>query len=95
MKIRDFAEIYGIYALILQQAWIFLNRVTEIYVQDIYQNTIINAIHLGPHAFDELAGEVVQTVSFVQRKVQNLDYEGKYLSLVKYESEEGKRQGFF
>lgn len=94
LKIRDFVEIYGIYALITQQAWMFKSSYRNLR-PDIYQNTIINAIHLGPHAFDELAGEVVQTVSFVQRKVQNLDYEGKYLSLVKYGSEEEKRQGFF
>ena len=94
LRLKDFTKEYGIYALITQQAWMFKSSYRNLR-PDIYKNAIINMIHLGAHAFDELGGEVVQTVSFVQRKFQSTDYTGRYLSLEKYSSEEEKRQGFF
>lgn len=52
------------YAMITQQAWMFQPTYTQLRVS-LRKKTVVNLLHLGSRAFDEIAGEVVQTVSFI------------------------------
>lgn len=46
-------------------------------------------LHLGPRAFGEIGGEVVQSTAFIfQKAISN--YVGTYVRLVEYLSEEEK-----
>ena len=60
---------------------------------DVY--SIVNLVQLGAHAFDEIGGEVVQTVSFVIRNVECKKYKGVYMDLTQESSEKNKENTFF
>lgn len=73
------ADLYGVFiekcldytksgfytAMITQQSWMFLSSFKNMREKLLGSNTIISALHLGSRAFEEISGEVVQTVSFV------------------------------
>ena len=78
-------------AMITQQSWMFLNyfeNLREIYLKE----CIINMAHLGTRAFSEIGGEVVQTTTFVVRKLFSPDYVARYSRLTYYGNEELKKQ---
>jgi hypothetical protein len=54
----------GITAMITQHAWMFLSSYEKLR-EKLLHKKLINLVHLGSHAFDEINGEVVQTSSFV------------------------------
>ncbi|MDO5138371.1 MAG: BREX-1 system adenine-specific DNA-methyltransferase PglX, partial [Oscillospiraceae bacterium] len=83
----------GFAAMITQHAWMFLASYESLR-NKIQNERIINLAHLGPRAFDEISGEVVQTVSFVVNKRQIEGYKGLYIGLTSYSSEKGKEDGF-
>ena len=57
------------------------------------QTTVVNMLHLGPRAFGEIGGEVVQSTAFIfQKAISN--YVGTYVRLVEYLSEEEKKLAF-
>ena len=62
----------GYQAMITQHSWMFLTSYEKLRMK-LQQKTIINMAHLGARAFEEIAGEVVQTASFVlsKRKINN------------------------
>ena len=93
LRLRYFTEEHGLYSLITQQAWMFKSSYRNLR-PNIYRNLIISLLHLGAHAFDELNGEVVQTVAFVQQKYECLNYIGNYISLEEYPSETEKEEAF-
>ena len=72
-KSRNFTKESCYLSLLTQQSWMFLSSYEKLreHLSDIDVATIL---HLGAHAFEELGGEVVQTVSFVIRKTHVLDY---------------------
>ena len=49
---------------------------------------IINAIHLGAKAFEDISGEVVQTIAFILRNRDLHDYKTIYVRLVDNNSQE-------
>ena len=83
----------GYSAMITQHAWMFLTSYESLRDKMLNQR-IVNLAHLGPSAFDEIKGEVVQTVSFVLNKERITQYKGVYLALTSYSSEKGKESGF-
>lgn len=50
--------------------------------------------HLGPRAFEEIGGEVVQTTSFVLRNSHLADYKGTYCRLIEPTTQQGKEEMF-
>ena len=54
----------GYQAMITQHAWMFLSSYEKLR-EKILQKMIVNMAHLGPRAFEEIGGEVVQTTSFI------------------------------
>ena len=83
----------GYQAMITQHSWMFLSSFEKLRSQ-ILQFDIVNMAHLGPRAFDEIGGEVVQTTAFVLRKKQILKYKGIYCRLLQPTSEHEKEQLF-
>ena len=55
----------GKYAMINMQSWMFLSSFQTLREDILDTLQIDSLLHLGPHTFDELSGEVVQNTSFV------------------------------
>lgn len=81
-------------AMITMHAWMFLTTYEKLRRLVILNNTIINMAHLGTRAFEEIAGEVVQTTTFVFKKVRFDSYKAKYIRLTEYGSQKSKEEGF-
>ena len=81
-------------AMITQQSWMFLSSFEKIRTI-ILHSVLVNMIHLGARAFDEISGEVVQTVAFILKNTCNNRYFGNYKRLVQYVSENKKEKAFF
>ena len=77
-------------AMINMQSWMFLNSFEKLRKTIIENKTVLYLIHLGAHAFEEISGEVVQTVSFVIRNKRINHYNSKFLDL---QNIDAKNQG--
>jgi len=84
----------GFQSMITQHSWMFLFGYENLR-RKIYLTDIVNMVHLGARAFDEIAGEVVQTTTFVVRKTNLKEYKGTYFRLVDFSGEKGKEDAFF
>lgn len=84
----------GLFAMITQHGWMFLTSFTQLR-KKVLGSDIINLLHLGSRAFDEIGGEVVQSASFVIRKTDIQKYKASYVRLLSGNSEKEKAQGFF
>ncbi|HZJ83885.1 MAG TPA: BREX-1 system adenine-specific DNA-methyltransferase PglX, partial [Clostridia bacterium] len=89
-KCRGLSRINGFYAMITQHAWMFLTSYQKLRA-NLNTNTIYNMIHLGPRAFEEIGGEIVQTTSFVFVNAHITDYRGSYIRLTSFENAEEKK----
>ena len=81
-------------SMITQQSWMFLSSFEKLRAK-ILQNNIINMVHLGARAFEEIGGEVVQPTSFVIRKNKIMDYQATYCRLIEPTTQQGKEDMFF
>lgn len=90
----NFAKFDGYIAMITQHSWMFLDSFYDLrkYLSDY---SICNMVHLGIKAFEEIGNDVVQTVSFVNRKNNINDYNGLYVRLVNYKDYYKKENEFF
>ena len=93
-RCRMFAKKNGYLSMITQQAWLFLSSF-ERFREDLRNSSIINLMQLGAHAFEEIGGEVVQTVCFTLKKIYNPQYQGIYKNLVAGTSQLEKEELFF
>jgi len=66
-KCMQMAKKNGFQAMITQHAWMSLASYEKLRTK-LYLNSIVNMLHLGAKAFEEVSGEMVQTVSFVLQK---------------------------
>ena len=83
----------GYQAMITQHAWMFLSSFEKLRTK-LLAVDIVNMVHLGARAFEEIGGEVVQTTSFVIRKSHIADYKGEYCRLIEPTSQQGKEDMF-
>jgi type II restriction/modification system DNA methylase subunit YeeA len=83
----------GFQAMITQHAWMFLSSFEKLR-NKIQLSDIVNMAHLGPRAFEEIGGEVVQTTSFVIRKNHIKKYKGTYCRLTEPTTQLGKEKRF-
>ena len=72
----------GKYGMINMQSWMFLSSFENLRKKIVKEQSIDNMLHLGPHTFDELAGEVVQNIAYVITNQNNIDGKGYYYRLV-------------
>lgn len=80
-------------AMITQHSWMFLSSFEKLRTKLLQKDTV-NMAHLGPRAFEEIGGEVVQTTSFVLRKSHIEDYKGTYCRLIEPTTQKGKEDMF-
>lgn len=84
----------GKYGMINMHSWMFLTSFDRLR-QNIVKNQFINSLlHLGPHTFDELSGEVVQNAAFIISKSSVKDKCGVYFRLVDGKNCSSKEQAF-
>ncbi|CAB1245750.1 BREX-1 system adenine-specific DNA-methyltransferase PglX [Clostridiaceae bacterium BL-3] len=87
-KLSSFSGDNCIYAVISQHSWMFLSSYYKLRKKMLDNEVTINMLHLGARTFYEIAGEVVQSTAFVQRKFVNSKYKGRYIRLVNMSSRE-------
>ena len=92
-RCRDMEIINGYQAMITQHAWMFLSSFEKLRTKLRFIDTV-NMAHLGPRAFEEIGGEVVQTTSFVLRKNHSPGYRGTYCRLIEPSTQKGKEDMF-
>ncbi len=96
----NYLEQYGFMGMINQQSWMFLSSFEKLRSKLMKNITIINIVHLGPRAFNEIRGEVVQTVAFVFAKWRELyptsmkQLKSSYIRLVDFSSAYEKKKKF-
>lgn len=93
-RCRGFTVANGLQAMITQQSWMFTALYEALRVK-IGNVSIANLVQLGPRAFDEISGEVVQTTTFVIRNTSCPAYKGIYMDLTAGNSEREKEAAFY
>ena len=83
----------GYQAMITQHAWMFLSSFEKLRAK-IQKLDIVNMVHLGARAFEEIGGEVVQTTSFILVNKHVDGYKGTYCRLVEPTTQQGKEEVF-
>lgn len=81
----------GYQAMITMHSWMFLSSYEKLREKLLHIN-LMNMIHLGARAFDEIGGEVVQTTSFIFENSMVSNLKGTYCRLIEPMSEFGKEQ---
>lgn len=91
----DFTLVNKFTAMITMQSWMFLTSFEPIR-KKMLGYEISSMAHLGARGFDEISGEVVQTVAFSLRKSSlGGNYIGQYSRLIKGECEYEKEQDYY
>lgn len=83
----------GYQAMITQHAWMFLESFEKLRNKMLHRD-VVNMVHLGAHAFEEIGGEIVQTVAFVcSNRISTLTT-GKYIRLTTFDDAVRKEKEF-
>ena len=85
----------GKYSMINMHSWMFLTSFNRLRSNVVKKQLINNLLHLGPHTFDELSGEVVQNAAFVISKCEVDNNCGIYFRLVEGKNCKSKEEDFF
>lgn len=89
---ENIAKFYAKIAMITQHTWMFLSRYEN--MRKAFRSKFVSMVHLGAKAFDEISGEVVQTVAFVMTRADLGKYRGNYIRLVDFPSENKKENAY-
>ena len=89
---RNITDSNGLTAMITQNSFLFALCFSELRKSLLDGSSIINAVHLGARAFEEISGEVVQTIATVFG-IKHMHYISSFVRLVGYQ--EDKKRGFF
>ncbi len=90
----DFLKQNGYLSMITMHSWMFLSSYEKFREKLIASKDIVNMVHLGARAFEEIGGEVVQTTAFVMRRSHVNGYLGTYARLVDYPGQDVKEEVF-
>ena len=80
----------GAVAMITMQSWIFLSSLEDLRRRIVDRCHLSSMLHLGPHAFDTIGGEVVSTAAFVVENSPSAERVGVYFRLIAGENEADK-----
>lgn len=80
-------------AMITQHAWMFLSSFSKLR-EKLEKYILVNTVHLGPRAFEEIGGEIVQTSAFVFQKEYVKSYKGTYSRLILATTQKDKENLF-
>jgi len=67
LRCRDFCRPSGYLGMVTQQSWMFLRSFAALRARVLEEDTITTIAHLGPRAFEEIGGEVVNIALFTLR----------------------------
>lgn len=93
-KCKQMLSINGYQAMITQHGWMFLGGYEKLRKSILEETTIINLLHLGARAFDEIAGEVVQTCAYVLRRDVGKNNKSSYVRLLDPVGEKEKETAY-
>ena len=93
LRDRDFLAKTGYMGMITQQSWMFLPSF-DLLRDKLLSGMLVNVIHLGAHAFEDIGGEVVQTCSFIWGGQHIKSFVGHYRRLTNGNANE-KNDMFF
>ncbi len=71
----------GLFAMIAMDSWLFGDDYTEMRIRLLSLCPFQQLAHLGPRAFDEIKGEVVQVASFVSQRQGDPDRAAQFFDL--------------
>lgn len=89
----DMTRNNGCLAMITQHSWMFIGSFERLRNR-LLQVSTLNMAHLGPRAFEEIGGEVVQTTAFVICNRAITEYKGTYCRLLAPNTQVGKENMF-
>uniref|UniRef100_UPI0035208BA5 BREX-1 system adenine-specific DNA-methyltransferase PglX n=1 Tax=Blautia faecicola TaxID=2509240 RepID=UPI0035208BA5 len=92
-KCGTMAKRNGFQSMITQHGWMFLGSFEKMRKKKL-NDLIVNSAHLGTRAFDEIGGEVVQTVAIVFRIMYCENYKSRFVRLVDAPSQKKKEELF-
>ena len=92
-KCNEFTKKDRYTAMITMHSWMFLSSFENLRKIIIEKTEIQNLNHLGTRAFEDLGGEVVQTVSWISKN-KIPEKKGIYIRLVDYNNAQWKEQEF-
>ena len=92
-RCRIFTKENGFQGMITMHAWMFLSSYEKLRMK-ILASDVVNMVHLGARAFEEIAGEVVQTTSFIFRKSNCKDYKSTYCRLTSVSTAKEKEDAY-
>lgn len=93
-KCMEYTKYNRYSAMITMHSWMFLSSFEDLR-KNIQSNVFISSlVHLGTKAFEEIGGEVVQTVSWIIKNEKS-QKNGKFIRLVDYNSSKLKENEFF
>ncbi len=84
----------GKMGMINMQSWMFLSSYEKLRIDLLENYNIDSLLHLGPHAFDEIGGEVVQCATFVIANHKPSENGGIYYRLVDGGNSGAKEEAF-
>ncbi len=83
----------GLMGMINQHSWMFLSSYEKLREHITINFGIVNMLHLGPRTFEELSGEVVQSVAFILENGRNIN-KATYYRLIDYKVLNEKESNF-
>lgn len=89
-----FVRQHGFTAMINMHSWMFLASYEKLRGKIETSKAIITMAHLGARAFEAIAGEVVQTTTFVLRNNYIPGYKGTFYRLIEESTQRAKEEAF-
>jgi len=90
-RLIDIAPAGRLVSMVTMDSWMYGDEYNEFRERLLERNRILSLVHLGPRAFDEISGEVVQVAAFVIKTAPNTSAEGVFVDLVKYSNSTEKQ----
>ncbi|OCS91702.1 hypothetical protein A6K76_08200 [Caryophanon latum] len=94
MEQQHFYKESTLIGIINQHSWMFLESFRVLREHLVRNITLCNMIHLGTKAFEEIKGEIVQSVAFIYRNSFIPNYNGIYFDITETEGSEEKKEKF-
>ena len=93
-KCQNMLKEYGYSSMITQHTFMFIYTYENLR-NTFLDDTLVSLVHLGPHAFEEIGGEVVQTAAFVRQKYKLNNFNSIFIRLIDYNNHSLKIKEFF
>lgn len=81
-------------AMITMHSWMFLSSFEKLRKKLLKDNIIVNMVHLGARAFDDIGGEVVQTTAYVFNNTNIQNYQSNFKRLIDFNSQDVKKEEY-